>query len=179
MRLSTFARQSSRLFFGLVGMMVMVATGCQPPADRGAASDHPADTVRTSRAGTSVDSNRTLATEPSGDPDVTSNPESEAQHNGNHNRHESDMPDAIEAKLDAPLRQALARGSQSRLQVFLELSTAPTDSQIDALMQSGLEDVSPVGRIVTATGSPESIRQAAGLDFVRSLSLSRDRPALE
>ena len=85
---------------------------------------------------------------------------------------------AVDAKLDAALRQALRADSDTTLQVLIELDAELNEDKRTGLEAAALENLSGSNRIVTATGTPDAIRRAAALPYVRSLSLSQERPPL-
>ena len=90
----------------------------------------------------------------------------------------AEQPQNVDTKLDPLLRQALRGDSEATLQVLIEVDEYLDDDKRRALEDAALVNISGSSRIVTAAGTPEAIRRAAALDFVRSVSLSQERPPL-
>ena len=174
MRLHHMCRHLIGFFFGLM----ILLSACGPRSQNTNVESGSRDTLPGAAPSevSAGDSGTAEITHPSAPPFDSGD---SATHNDVQGHPAHEMQDDIAAKFDAPLRQALAREGGTALQVLIELPAAPSDSQRSALERAGLDRHSVVGRIVTATGSPDAIRRVASFDFVRSLSLSRERPPLD
>ena len=84
-------------------------------------------------------------------------------------------PDAMSSKIGATLRHTLRAGGEDPIAVLVQVDTAMAADAAARLREVGFEIRTASGDVYAANATPEAIRQAADLPFIKSIERSEER----